>query len=528
MIKLSALLILIFSYSFLISQNTNIPCNLFLFSDLEENLNTKQIHIHSSLKPLEPHYLNSKINSDSVLYLYGRDSVILSNLKHTWFWRKLRTEDLAIGKSKNFIIQANIIIDFEKGKDFSNDSSLSTNSRGVIIKGQIGERFYFQTLAVENQSFVTDFQSQYIKRKNIMPGLARVKGFNTTGYDYSYSNSYINYSPTDNFSLQFGHGKNFIGNGYRSLLLSDFTASYPFLKFLYQNRRIQYMYMLNTYQEVSPIDSKEVAFNRNHGSISYLNIIVNKYLQVGLFEGTIWKTSGVGYNNKFKLNYFNPIIFYKAINYGLNDSNNVLLGFNIQIIPQKNIQLYGQLVVDDYSFGKDFNQNKTGYQAGIKIFKPFNIKKLFLLCEYNRINPFTYSHDVIRQNYTHFNMPLAHPAGANLKELVLKINYKFKDFGIELGYNNFMFGADSTKINFGGNLFNYSENYEYSNFLQGLKTTTKYYTATLSYLINPAVNCRLFVSVVRRTNSYYSVVKNSNLIYFGIKTNIFNYSLDYI
>jgi len=526
--KYFILFLLIFSYSLTKSQNTNLPYNTFLFSDLEEDINCRFLNVHNSLKPIEPNYLNSKINSDSIFFLFGRDSLILNRLKHKKLWKKLRTEDLVIGKAKNFIIQANIIVDFEAGKDLVTDSILSTNSRGIIVKGKIGKRFYFQTLAVENQAFVADFISQYIKSNQVMPGLARIRGFNQTGYDYSYSNSYINYVPADNFSIQFGHGKNFIGNGYRSLLLSDYSAAYPFLKFLFQNKRIQYMYMMNSFQEISAIDTREIVFNRNHGSFSYLNIIVNKYLQVGLFEGTVWKTSGVGYNNKFKPNYFNPLIFYKTVNYSLNDSNNVLVGFNIQIIPQKNIQLYGQLVVDDYSFKNDFNQNKTGYQAGIKIFKPFNIKKLFLMCEYNRINPYTYSHDVIRQNYTHFNMPLAHPAGANLQELVIKINYKFKDFGIELSYNNINQGKDSTGINFGGNLFNYSDNYESSNFLQGLKTTTKYYSATLSYLINPAINCRLFVSVIKRTNNYYSVEKNSNLIYFGIRTNIFNNSLDYI
>lgn len=528
MFRLFILLILTLLYSLAYSQNTNIPLNIFLFSDIEESINTNSIKIHSSLKPIETHYLNSLVNSDSILYIYGRDSIILNKLKHKWFWKKLRTDDLAIGKTKDFILKANVFIDFEAGKDIVTDSLLSTNSRGIIIKGQIGKRLFFQTLAVENQVFVTDYQSLYIKNKHIYPGFSRVKGFNQTGFDYSYSNSYVNYVPIDNFSIQFGHGKNFIGNGYRSLLLSDYSASYPFLKFLFQNKRIQYMYLLSSFQEVNAIDSKEVVFNRNHGSFSYLNFIINKYLQVGLFEGTIWKTSGTGYNNKFKANYFNPVPFYKSISYGLNDSNNVLIGLNIQIIPQKNIQIYGQLIIDDHNLSDRFNNNKTGYQAGIKLFKPFNLKKLFLLCEYNRINPFTYSHDVIRQNYTHFNMPLAHPAGANLEEIVFKINYKYKDLGIELGYIDLIQGIDSAGINFGGNVFNYSQSYSQSDFMQGVKSTTKYLSATLSYLINPTINSRIFVSVIRRTNNYNSIIKTSNLIYFGIRTNIFNHSTDYI
>lgn len=522
------LLFLLISCSLIKSQNSNIPYNLFLFSDLEENINSKFLNVHGSLKPIEPHYLNLKINTDSVFYLFGRDSLILSKLKHKKLWKKLRTEDLIIGKSKNFLLQGNIIVDFEVGTDRLTDSVLSLNSRGIIIKGKIGKRFYFQTLAVENQAFVPDFLAQYIKQNNVMPGLARIRSFNKTGYDYSYSNSYINFVPKDNFSVQFGHGKNFIGNGYRSLLLSDYSAAYPFLKFLFQNKHIQYMYLINSFQEISPIDSRIIVFNRNHGSFSYLNFIINKYLQVGLFEGTVWKTSGVGYNNKFKPNYFNPLIYYKTINYGLNDSNNVIIGFNAQIIPQKNIQLYGQLVIDDYSFAKDFNDNRVGYQAGMKIFKPFNIKKLFLMCEFNRINPYTYSHNVIRQNFTHFNMALAHPSGANLKEIIFKINYKFKDFGIELSYNSIKQGKDSSGINFGGNIFNYSESYISSNFLQGLQTKTKYYSATLSYLINPAINCRMFISVINRTYRYGFNAKHSNLIYFGIRTKIFNNAIDYL
>ena len=44
--------------------------------------------------------------------------------------------------------------------------------------------------------------------------------------------------------------------------------------------------------------------------------------------------------------------------------------------------------------------------------------------EVNFIRPFVYSHSDSTGNYTNYNQPLAHPQGANLKEVVGKIYYQ--------------------------------------------------------------------------------------------------------
>ena len=59
------------------------------------------------------------------------------------------------------------------------------------------------------------------------------KDFNETGKDYSSVSAYISYSPWSFLNIQAGHGKHFIGNGYRSLLLSDNAFNYPYLKLLF-------------------------------------------------------------------------------------------------------------------------------------------------------------------------------------------------------------------------------------------------------------------------------------------------------
>ncbi|MBK9515381.1 MAG: hypothetical protein IPO05_17595 [Flavobacteriales bacterium] len=46
----------------------------------------------------------------------------------------------------------------------------------------------------------------------------------------------------DWLNIQFGHGKHFVGHGYRSMLLSDHAPNAPYLKFsaLTPNKRLQY------------------------------------------------------------------------------------------------------------------------------------------------------------------------------------------------------------------------------------------------------------------------------------------------
>ena len=55
--------------------------------------------------------------------------------------------------------------------------------------------------------------------------------------------------PAKYLDFQFGYDKNFIGNGYRSLFLSDFGNSYLFLKI---NTRIWKFNYLNLFMELTP------------------------------------------------------------------------------------------------------------------------------------------------------------------------------------------------------------------------------------------------------------------------------------
>ena len=56
------------------------------------------------------------------------------------------------------------------------------------------------------------------------------KDFKTDAYDFPMAEANLSVTPNKFFNLNLGYGRNFIGDGYRSLLMSDGASPYPFFK----------------------------------------------------------------------------------------------------------------------------------------------------------------------------------------------------------------------------------------------------------------------------------------------------------
>ncbi len=88
------------------------------------------------------------------------------------------------------------------------------------------------------------------------------------GYDYPLAEGYLSYSPGKYFNIQFGHGKNFIGDGYRSLLMSDNASPYPYFKLNTTFWKLKYtntwMSLRDVKPEVTADDSFRTKYMVNH------------------------------------------------------------------------------------------------------------------------------------------------------------------------------------------------------------------------------------------------------------------------
>jgi len=464
-------------------------------------------------------------------------------------YRKVKTESLFIvnDTADKFHLTIDPLFNLEIGMD-NEDSlapSLYKNTRGVLVRGDIGKNFSFESSFYENQAnfpnYIKDFNDTYA----VIPGQGRWKKFKTTGYDFAMSSGYISYSPTiknEKWSLnvQLGHGKHFVGDGYRSLLLSDNSFNYPYFRATTRYKKIQYTNLYTVFMNltdggVTTPPNTERLFQKKCGSFQYLSWNAHKHLQLGLFQGMVWEASDGINQQHLDFFYFNPVIASNAFVYGMHNIKNVSLGTTAKIVLIPSLYLYGQFLLDDIAKNnfKGSISNKQGVQLGLKYFDVFKIKNLHLQLEYNKVRPYTYAHKRVEQSYTHYNQALAHPLGANFKETVAIINYRAKDFLFQLKMNYAQVGRDSLSSRYGNNIFISDNNSFYgptstiNEQNQGLKSTITNFDIQIGYLINPATNMNIVLGVMNRAESFNNITSTTDFIYIGLRTSLNNIYYDF-
>lgn len=486
------------------AQFYNLPNDYFFntFSQRQlARLDSEQIH--SSIQPYIP-FFNKKyefVGDTHRLFKYITDDPLLDKV---FFDHLIHIKP----KSGKFEFKVDPLLNVELGRAFYDTTSIqqriSTNTRGFIASGKIGKDFYFETMFSENQSQFPYYISKYNNQTRIVPGQGRYKVFKTTGYDYAFSSGFISYQPFKRLNIQLGHGKQKIGNGYRSLLLSDNAFNYPYLRVTSEwlKGKLQYtniyavLMNLTTGGAVTPKNT-EPLFQKKAVSFQYLSFNVSKRINVGLFQGMIWNAADSMNRQHLEWQYFNPIIFTNLGFYGLNNKNNIVIGANANMKITNKISIYGQFMGDDFS-NTFITGNSFGYQVGAKYFDAFKIKNLMLQAEYNDVtegsynSPFgTYSN----QSFSHYNQNLAYTLGYG-KELVLLTDYKFRRLFLNTKFNfqwmtlnKFnLYNNTISKIQLGYTIniaynFNVSlgYNYRYQDFL-GFNTSnnkTTFYTLSL-------------------------------------------------
>ncbi len=447
-----------------------------------------------------------------------------------------------VDSATHFHMTIDPLMDFDYGKDLEDKSgrTLTVNTRGFLIQGDIAHHFSFGSSFYENQSFLPHYLDSTVKATQVIPGQGRWKNFKTDGYDYSMSSGYISYSPNKHFNFQGGTGKHFIGDGYRSLLLSDNSFNYPYLRITTTFGRFQYtnLYasLMNlTYSAAHIPAGTEHLYQKKSAAFQFLNVNVTKRIQLGIFQALIATAADSVNRQHLDIYYFQPVIGVSAAHYQFNDPNHVLMGATVKIKVCSYFSLYGQYMLDgvegNYNGGGLYN--RQGFQAGGKLFDFLKIRNLYLQGEYNQVRPYSYAAADPSQSYTHYGQALADPLGANFQELIGIVHYRFKDFFIELKANYARIGADSAGKNFGQNIFASDQNaWLGSNpssipLLRGLKSTLTIGEFKLGYMINPAYNLNIMVGAMVR--DYENGISNSktSYIYFGLRTSMTNNYYDF-
>jgi hypothetical protein len=442
----------------------------------------------------------------------------------------------------DFKLIVNPVLGFASGQQDVGDSNINLyqSTRGAEIRGSIGNKIGFYTFVSENQFAYPNYQKEDIEATSVIQGAGYIKSFGNGGYDFFNARGYITFKPIKQIQLQFGHDKNFIGNGYRSLILNDFAKENLFLKFQTSVWRINYMNLfseLTDFRSQSTVDGQ----NKKYAALHYLNIsIIPGKLDVGFFENIIFGRNDSTRSHGYEINYLNPIIFYRAVEHGLNSTDNALAGMDWRWNFAKGMQFYGQFLLDEFVQDELLARegswrNKWAFQGGLKAINLFTIPNLDLQVETNMVRPYTYTHYKEDQNYAHFGQPMAHPFGANFREVLAILRYQpIGRLNLTAKYFNIVQGLDSsrdaTTTHFGGDIFKDYGNRPKDVGLKigdGVKSTTQIIELTASYQMmhRTYFDVRFIMRNSSRELPYTD--RSSAMLLLGLRMNLAQQKLDF-
>ncbi len=330
----------------------------------------------------------------------------------------------------------------------------------------------------------------------------------------------ISYTPNPIFNFQAGIDRNFIGEGNRSLFLSDYGKAYPFAQIRARFWHVEYLVMYQFFNE--EFNKKQ---RSKYGATHYLSWNVTKWLNVGVFETVVFQPKDTLLNRGYELEYLNPVIFYRPQEYAIGSSDNVLLGLSLSAKWKKQT-VYGQLILDEFLLSEIKAQsgwwaNKYGGQLGLKGRFEIKKEKFFYRIEGNAVRPYTYSHLNALQNYGNAGYTLAHPYGGNFAEILGELKWQKKNWLVKTFVSYGVQGLDKNGKSYGGDIYQPYTNRpnDFQNEIgQGLKNNfvrNQWYVCYAMQGIH-----QVFAEINLRYDSAYS--RFSLLPLIGVRSNLWN------
>ena len=510
---------LIFSYCFstffCLGQSAYLPLNADVYHLVERyeiQVGKFSDKLPTSIKPLQRKAVAKFADSVSkhITYLSKTDKFNLAYLQNdSWEWsdsaqnnskkailKKIyrKKSDFYHVQTQDFDLHLNPILHGLIGRDRGNTETPYLNTRGLELRGMIAKKVGFYTYFTDTQATLPGYATNMVTSLNAVPNegyYKRTLGGN--GLDFLTARGYFTFDILkDKISFQSGYDKAFLGAGYRSLFLSDYSSNYWFMKLNTNVWKLNYQSIFA--QMTAGTLPSDGFYPQKFMALHHLSLNVTPQLQIGVFEAVVFSRGDTllqaSRNGYFDFRYLNPLIFYRSIEQQAGSPDNANIGFDFKWYFYKRFALYGQLMIDELIVGeirkgRGWRGNKQAVQLGAKYINAFGVRNLDLQGELNIVRPYTYSHNFKYADYSNYNQALAHPLGANFREWVGIIRYQpFPRWQIWAKAIYAIVGADVDGQNWGSNIFKNNSNYpqEYGNNIgQGDKTKLLFLDCVLTF-----------------------------------------------
>jgi hypothetical protein len=524
---------------------TNADLNVFTPKPLSRKVAVQVAETADSLSrqfPYDDYYHLNKVDQQNLQELLMNSSEWVRGNKDAFKSKKPLWNTIYPTKAnffevneKDFFLAVNPVLEEQQSVETGNTERVFVNTKGLMFRGMIANGLGFSSFITDNQERGPAFFQEKVSSSGYLavPGAGYYKPFKTTAFDYFDARGSINFNAWKYFEFQFGYDKNFIGNGYRSLFLSDYSAPYLFLKVNTRiwklNYEILYMELIN--QHVLG----DYQYPKKYATIHHLSINATKWLNVGMFDNIVFSRA-----DHFDFSYLNPVIFLIAAQQENGSPDKATAGLDFKANIGHVTQVYGQLLFNEFvlheilHYSDGWWGNKQGLQLGVKYIDAFTLKNLDLQFETNLVRPYTYSHNDTVSNYSNYNQPLAHPLGANFDELITIVRYQpLYKLNVEAKLIYFKQGLDSAGVNFGSNIFsNYETRPRDYGFKIGSGIPATCYNVSLAGSYEIKENLFIDFSTIYRTYTVHNVsgpssTNSSTTFTLGVRINTFRRQYDY-
>jgi len=517
--KKSHFILLFLACAFYAKSQTNMTLDRDFLLPYQSDFNNKNCTVFTSVMPYDKEKVENAIQHDSSAkykdYIFNKKNSLISgnSVSATIF-------PLAGGSG---------------GYDAYGKSATYDYNAGLHLDGKWGKKFSFSGDYLGGDIYGASYTDSIIKRYKVVPGMGYAYGSAAKGYSYQYWDASLSYSPNNYFNFQIGKGKEFLGDGYRSLFLSDVSTSYPYFKITATIWKIEYVSIFAIMQDATNPSGLSQDWHTKYSSFHYLTWNASKRFNFSIFEAITYDgDSGKNVRGPDPA-YLNPILFYQSANYNMGDPDKSNLGAAFKVKVANNEQFYGQVLIDEFKLQNVINHNgwwanKQGVQFGFKAFNMFKVKNLSFQTEVNYVRPYTYTARDPLQNYSNFNQPLADPEGANFIESATFLTWYHKNFSIQGSLVFYHYGGDKNGSDYGQNIFIIYTDHEhdYGNYVgQGVSTYLATAGLKSDFIISPKMNLKAELAVYYIEEDVAGNEFSEPYITLGIKTSLGNLYNDF-
>lgn len=150
---------------------------------------------------------------------------------------------------------------------------------------------------------------------------------------------------------------------------------------------------------------------------------VNRYIALGAAEVVVYG----GKDRGAEAEYLIPISIYYATQWNSGKNDNILGAFTLELRPKSDMEVYGELLVDDFQIDNkspgDQEPFQGGFLLGQRLYNPLGLDGSMLRVEWARVEPFTFNQVLPWNRYLYKDQPLGFPLGPDAQALDFEFRY---------------------------------------------------------------------------------------------------------